>query len=130
FVGHLDDLGLRDLPRLGVEVAESRQRRRDRVELELTEERHQSFRPLNAGMTSRPKSRRLASTSVCGIISAVLTRKFTRSTPTDSHRFSARVTRSGPPRHRPSPACSPLSGPVACRRSCGRSPSDGYDFDG
>ena len=65
--------------------------------LELAEERHQALFPLNAGMTSFPKSLRLVSTSACGIVSAVLIRKLTRSTPHASQRLSARVTRSGPP---------------------------------
>src|SRR5262249_41342404 len=126
----LEDLGLRQLPRLGVEIPHLRQVSRDRCQLELAEERHQDLLPLKAGMTSFPKSLRLASTSACGIASAVLIRKLTRSTPHASQRLSARVTRSGPPRQRPSPACSEASGPVAWRRSCGKRPSDGYDLDG
>src|SRR5438105_11016944 len=116
----LEDLGLRQLPRLGVEILHRRQPARDRREIELAEDGHQDLPPLNAGMTSRPKSRRLASTSACGIVSAVLTRKLTRSTPHASQRLSARVMRSGPPRQSPSPACSEAPGPAAWRRTSGR----------
>jgi hypothetical protein len=53
-----------------------------------------------------------------------------RSTPTDSHLFTARRMRSGFPRASPSAPSPWLSGPTAYRRSCGSRPSDLYDFEG
>src|SRR6185369_7143478 len=132
----LQDLRARQRPRFRVEVAHDGEAIDDGGQLQRAEGGHQALTagaPLagllsaKAGITSLANSRRLASTSACGMISIAFIRKLTRSTPTASQRLSACITRCGPPNASPSPACSVASGPVVWRRSWGRRPSDWYE---
>jgi hypothetical protein len=126
----LEDLGLRQLPRLGVEVLHHRQPAGDRRELELAEERHQDFSPCQRGhdfAAEEPKARQHV-----GLRDRLrgVDQEVDAIDPHASQRLSAARDALGPPRTEPLARLLRASGPVAWRRSCGRRPSDGYDLDG
>src|SRR6185295_16844460 len=130
FEDQVQDLGPLDLPRRRVQVAHYRRAVEQCRPIPRSKERHYASPPAatvasrgvafvaNFGITSRANSRLESSTSCCGTVSAALSKKLIRSTPTDSQFLICSLIRFGSPMQIPSGTRLPSPGPATSWRNC------------